>query len=584
MKIDFAKFKKVHEDHTHAVLQHPEGHQIRIAKDKLSKGLKTQLASLPQHFADGGEVNQSPPTEEWDPSTLKSFTEPPKPGEPWKVGDGGYRPDPALMSQHSQSIDSSIPYGASDSAGADRSPAGIVDDVVQGGQNIANWLHDKLVPGAEARGNQIADQLRTQYGPAPQDDPQQAAGQAQPTNYAVQGPSPAQVAKPQTAPMASAYDQYGNALNRGINEQKQGFQAEYQANKQDSQYQQEAAQSNIASIEGFQKQAQDNWNAYNQERQHLLDDIQNNHINPNHYFESKSTPAKISTAIGLILGGIGGALTHQENPALKFLNAQIDRDIESQKMELGKKETLLSANFKHFGNMQDALNMTRVMQNDIYSSQLKNAAAKTQDQMAKARLLQQAGTLDMQSAPLLQQVTMNKTMMQALSQSQSNPDQFLSTLRVVAPDKAKEIEGRYIPGIGIGSVPIPDKTREEVIARDDLQKQIRNLRVWSQQHSGSLSPEQKNYGQALASQVQDAYRRANGQGVFREGEAEFVKGIVEADPTKFFNSWRVDPKYRALEDSNGATLNHLKRSYGLPESNYAAQPLVNVPKGYKKKG
>ena len=36
-----------------------------------------------------------------------------------------------------------------------------------------------------------------------------------------------------------------------------------------------------------------------------------------------------------------------------------------------------------------------------------------------------------------------------------------------------------------------------------------------------------NQGHTLAKTVQDAYRRANGQGVFRESEAEFVNSIIE---------------------------------------------------------
>lgn len=155
---------------------------------------------------------------------------------------------------------------------------------------------------------------------------------------------------------------------------------------------------------------------------------------------------------------------------------------------------------------------------------------------------------------------------------------------MVAPDKAKEIEGRYIPSVGIASVPLSEEARKQIIGRSDLQEQVRKVRSWAQEHSGTMSPEEISYGRAMASQLQDAYRRANDQGVFKDSEAHFVKGIVEEDPTKFFNSWRVDPKYKALEDANGATLNHIKRSYGLPESNYAAQPMKNVPKGYKKKG
>ncbi len=62
-------------------------------------------------------------------------------------------------------------------------------------------------------------------------------------------------------------------------------------------------------------------------------DIQRGHITPETYadlFEKKSTLGKVSTMFGLLLGGMGGGLTHQPNAALEMMNGEIKRDLEAQ--------------------------------------------------------------------------------------------------------------------------------------------------------------------------------------------------------------------------------------------------------------
>lgn len=58
MKLDISKFKKASSDETCTILRDEKGHEIKIAHNALSSNLKKQLSSLPQHFADGGEVKK----------------------------------------------------------------------------------------------------------------------------------------------------------------------------------------------------------------------------------------------------------------------------------------------------------------------------------------------------------------------------------------------------------------------------------------------------------------------------------------------------------------------------------------------
>lgn len=57
--MDFKGFKKIHEDDNKAIMEHPKGHQITIAKHGLSYKLRRHLKELPLQLKDGGEVSET---------------------------------------------------------------------------------------------------------------------------------------------------------------------------------------------------------------------------------------------------------------------------------------------------------------------------------------------------------------------------------------------------------------------------------------------------------------------------------------------------------------------------------------------
>ena len=60
------------------------------------------------------------------------------------------------------------------------------------------------------------------------------------------------------------------------------------------------------------------------------------------------------------------------------------------------------------------------------------------------------------------------------------------------------------------------------------------------------------------------YRTATDQGVIKPSELEFDAKIIDSDPTKFFNKFRTDPKYKVLEQSLNTDLNAKRKEFGLP--------------------
>lgn len=349
----------------------------------------------------------------------------------------------------------------------------------------------------------------------------------------------------------------------GYNEQKTGILGAAQA---ESQYAKEAAakyHQAVVNEQAVQQELKKGLADKMKDIEAVTQDIRQAHINPNHYQESMTTGDKVRTTIGLLLGGIGSGILKGKNPAEEYLNKQIERDIDAQKANIGNKHNLLTALEHQYKDKMVAEDMFRAIRANTISHQINEAAMKSKSPMAMSNAQMAIGKLQEQYMPYLQRANMVQ-MFNHLGNSGQSVEPILNQLRVIDPAAAKGLEERYVPGVGVGSVPVPAKERSTLNERQSLQEQVTRLRDWANKNSGTMSPAKVAEGRTMAKLVQDAYRRANGQGVFREAEAEFVNGIVEAHPDKFLNSMRVDPKYQALEQANLHELNTLKKSFGLP--------------------
>lgn len=244
---------------------------------------------------------------------------------------------------------------------------------------------------------------------------------------------PDQVEQSQAAPAQGGGmggDPYGTeayygSLAKGIEEQKAGHRlAAETAAAQGAQEAQVLAKAQ-ANQESLQNDYKTHYQELETERKHLADDIKSAHIDPNHYWNSKSTGGKVATLIGMFIGGLG------QNDVPALIQQNIDRDIDAQKANLGKKENLLSANMKQFGNLRDAVAMTKVMQSDVIKTQLEKAAALAKGPMEKARALQGIGMIDTQNAQALSQIAMRRTLLNGAKTGQVPPEHVI---RMVVPE------------------------------------------------------------------------------------------------------------------------------------------------------
>lgn len=383
---------------------------------------------------------------------------------------------------------------------------------------------------------------------------------------------------------------YESMLKGGYNQALQGLQQEA------------TAKTNLGNIQAEQlRQQQDdqmkaknayqsNYDAINQERMAHIEDIKNGYIDPEKYWtgmkdpktgEMKGGHSKIMSAIGLILGGFNP--TNNPNAAIDMLKYQMNQNIDAQKANLNSNQNLLAANLRQFGNMRDATDMTRIMQNDMMVKQLQESAAKAQGPMAKAQILQTAGKLQMEMPSQLQPFAMRRAIMGMSGPGDvGSRDQMLSYIRMTQPEVAKQMEAHIIPGVpGTTTVPVTEDMRKKLMARDQLHNAATDLMSFVKQHQGDMTPSAKAQGAIKARLLQSLYREGVLNTVYREGEQPLLNQVVDQDPLSVLNYFTEIPKLQEVIAGNQRGKMGELKSLGLNVPGMPSQGNTQQAKTFK---
>lgn len=657
MKLDFSKFKKLHEDTEHVTMQHPDGHQIKIAKKPLSGKMLKELQDIPVHKADGGQVElakgnldttynqakqgmatQSDVSRKQDQSNraidfaarnaiaLAARKKRPAMAEGGKVEDDesidprmmadGGDVDPSQVPNTPQDSPEAITQAAQEQPPQAAAPAAPVNPYADT-YNKTYAMQRTMNPGepdAMSRGTALRTATKQkdvdQIGQLnAQEDKQQAAMQIaqQSAQENQQRAALGMPPQPGTEQMTQAATTTGNQQDAGpANQPTQvtGQSSDQQGggftdNIKKAYGMEDQGIQNLANAEGalgsqkagiFNQQAQSEANNLSQlqesqhkamgEHENFVKDVQNGYIDPNRYIGSMGTGETIGTAIGLMLGGFGGGITHQGNPAMDFLNKQIDRDVNAQATNLNQKNNLLAHNIQMLNSVQDGYRLTQAQMNSMYSHKIDQAVAGNTNPIAQAQAQQARGQLLSKNAMLMGQIGGP-----GQGNGQDPMGSYLNTMRVINPERAKEIESRYIPGMGLASVPLSEEARQTLNSKQQLADASKDMYDWASKHSGSVDPRDINVGKTKAANLQNMYRGAMNGGVYKKGEQEFIDQIIDSDPSKFFNNIRVLPKLKEVMSQNQMSTNGLKRQYGFSGptgGSQASSPSGNFqPKSFK---
>lgn len=424
------------------------GTVLRVAKGGLSEAGRARILALPkaQRFADGGEVLNLTGNPELDalltqtpPAAPSAQAPAPLPPEltPYITGVPEIDSAPPLPQQPQEPMPWYGYFGAAGSGGAGgyagASPS--LPAAAPPEQPPAAPPQPPAPPGMEAWNAALA---------------QNGQPQAQSVGYTAASLPP--------NPMAGMGGRLSQIEQEGQAAANQQAQAEIQKGQTLANIQ-SGYQDSLQKQQAIRQKA---WDDTTKEYQSAVEDYKNQHIDPNRVWAGKGAGQKMSALIGIVLGGMGQGVTGGPNQALEVVQREIDRDIDAQKAEIGKKQNLISMLYQKFGNIDAADAAARMYLGASIQSRVEEAAARaaTPEALAKAKLFMaqmHQGLLGpaMQLAQFNYQMQFTRMMVQQ-AQSGGLPAQYIRTdvtpPPLESPDMAgiakqqRELQERTIPG------------------------------------------------------------------------------------------------------------------------------------------
>lgn len=442
--LNFKHFKKTSSDKDKTTLTHKDGHSITVAHKALSPHIRTQIEALPLN--EGAPVSSQAPTKEQEIEQLQQpQSSSPAPSEPIPPTPVQEAPsvDPSL--QNKRALYNSIVSAGNPMDAKNGSPDADQQVEQQFGPNgeapkafnAQVWnlaeQHYNSQQNQDVARNSIAvakamedNKARVAAGLAPSPVPEGSGGgqpnQRQVASSTSNGPTKMPSAE---APLDITGKQAGQAaFNAGVQSELGGIYGEAQALGDLGNKQSAVLNNSIAAQQKLVNEHRQKMDENTTEYNNFVADVKNQHLDSQHYFASQSTAGKIGTAIGLILGGLGGS----DAPS-KFLDHQIDRDIEMQKAEMTKKQNLVTANMHRFNNINDATKMATAMQAGIVIDQLNKAASEAKSPLAAAAAAKKAGELYRDKvAPNIEAVSKSQVIMSQMAHGGGDPSLLVPIL------------------------------------------------------------------------------------------------------------------------------------------------------------
>jgi hypothetical protein len=228
-------------------------------------------------------------------------------------------------------------------------------------------------------------------------------------------------------------------IQAGANAQSAGYKATAQAIGENQL--QQKAQMDRYNVEADKLTAQNT---------QLFNGVAQAKVDPNHFWNSKSTGGKIASVIGVLLGGIGGGVngTHQ-NQALQTMQRYQEQDIEAQKNDQSNKMNLYKMGLERYNDQRAASQFAMLQSNALLQGTLQKIAAQTGQPQAQATAQQMIGQLGIQNASIRSELALRQAAMGAMNgpQTQAGVDpqklRLLTMAGVIPKDEAPMAQKEY---------------------------------------------------------------------------------------------------------------------------------------------
>lgn len=375
MKLNLSKMQKVAGDEHSSTFKHPDGHHMVIAHHAVSALQRKQLEGIPVQKLAEGSVDG--PVSDDNKSVFDELD----------------RPQPQPTGVDSPSTPGMVPVDLQKMPTNDQVDQNFISNPP---------LPEEVQPQAESENR----------------SPAAAPAQA---NQASQSPA-------SNDALVGAYNQGQKAISeqQKIEEQKASGQAQVMSE-------------DLNKRQNLEDEIQNTTKNFVDHQQKFMNDYQENHIDPKHYFQSMDTGQRVGTAISLFLGGFGSAFTGS-NPALDFINKQIDRDIQAQQSKKDDQKTLLGANQALYHDQVIAQNQTRINLNDIYDHKMQMEAAKVGTAQAKQAADAAHAKFAIENHDLMQKSAARAVALNAVKNGAPDPAKLVPLL--VPAEHQKEVFGQ----------------------------------------------------------------------------------------------------------------------------------------------
>lgn len=599
INLDLKLFKHVKSDDKSTTLSHKDGHELTIAHKGLSPEAKSQLEALRPKEEPKEQVAAEEPQQEVQQFKKGGYVQPASgpivedmPEEVPVVEMPQLSPEQKRRNElYNQEVDQQMGYlRAMDGMGGVSDPSVITDQVKMSfdpsgkppesfdpkiwEKAKASQQEEKAISTEDAllkeQEQMRVNQARQEAGLAPIGNEVMAAPQAPVSDVPVAPPS----AQPMQEPQAQ-----GPSLMGGYDKAMAGISQAAQAQGDLGKQQAAMLQKQEQVLRDSQAKYDEKFNELESERQALMQDVKDGHVDPNKFWDNHS---RIAAGIGMILAGFNP--TSAPNAAINFLNQEMDRNIQAQAKNLDSKQNLLSANLRQFGNMKDAADMTRIMQSDMLANQLQQAAAKAQSPMAKAAALQAAGKLEMETGMMMQKFAATQAAAALANDASVDPskkDAYLAALDRSNPDLAKDLRSRDVPGVpGFARTKDDADSLKQVQERRQMIKDNTTKAIQMIKEKGTyeaVGPHNDTLNGLIDQIAVDTAKLQDPNSVARPGEVELVRKSL-AESGIFSLNTTAEKKLRNFYDTIDARANQAFTARGMKPP-----PAPGIPGGETKK-
>lgn len=215
----------------------------------------------------------------------------------------------------------------------------------------------------------------------------------------------------------------------------------------------------------------------------MVKDQYSKDIDPNRFWNSKSTGQKAEAMIGILLSGIGMGIAHRpgENPAMGQLNKLIDQDIDSQKFNMDKNFKAISA----LHNLDESA-FNRDMHNQLWQNNFRTAALERMKLDLQVRAAQSSSeTIKNNAQKSILDITneQDKLKYQNYLLAQKTAQQGIERLRSLQAQANKDIQ-ELVKEKGVD----PEEATKQVLDRPGMEP-VRNqmLKDFNKQFNDELS-------------------------------------------------------------------------------------------------